>query len=92
MVNYTEIKDWLDGMTFSSNFDQFKRELNQGLLHSDATIFILNSSMKPNIEIIFEDSFPISLSGMTMKTDDENVKYIEVTATFEYKIFTVIKS
>lgn len=89
MNNYNEIKNWLDGMTFPERFQQFQKELDGRLLYSDATLIILNSSMKSNIEFTFEEAFPISLSGITLNTQDSDVSYIEVTSTFEYKYFTV---
>jgi len=55
---------------------------------SDGTLSILNSSMRPNMEITLTDMFPISLSPVDFTTADSTINY--VTATAEFK-FTLLK-
>jgi hypothetical protein len=45
----------------------------------------------PNYEIIFTDAFPVSLTGVTFTTTDNDVNYIEASATFKYTYFTITK-
>jgi len=94
MQNYLEIYNWLTGMTFPDNFDQYTNitTRNQGDssgIYSDATLTILNSSMNSNIEIGFEDLIPVSISDIQLDVKSSDINYVEATASFKYKSFTV---
>ena len=56
---------------------------------SDATLTILNSAMNPNKEIAFKDVYCSSLSDLPFTTQAADVDYIECTATFKYRSFTI---
>lgn len=87
-VNYFEIYNWLVKLGFPNNFDQYAAIASaapgsgQGTV-SDATLTILNSSMRPNLEVILHDLFPVSISDANFTTADTTVDY--VTATVEFK-------
>ena len=51
----------------------------------------MNSGMVPNIEIKFQDLFPISLGDINFTTTDSDVNYVTNTAVFKYKYFTIEK-
>jgi len=94
MQNYLEIYNWLTGMTFPDNFDQYTNitTRNQGDssgIYSDATLTILNSSMNSNVEIGFEDLIPVSISDIQLDVKSSDINYVEATASFKYKSFTV---
>ena len=81
-------------MTFPDNFDQYTNitTRNQGDssgIYSDATLTILNSSMNSNIEIGFEDLIPVSISDIQLDVKSSDINYVEATASFKYKSFTV---
>jgi len=61
--------------------------VNTGAIFSDATLNILTSKNNPNIEVRFSDVFPTSLSGLQYTTADTDIKYLESTVTFGYKIY-----
>ena len=87
-VNYFEIYNWLVKLGFPNNFNQYAAIAasppgsGQGTV-SDATLTILNSSMRPNLEVILHDLFPVSISDANFTTTDTTVDY--VTATVEFK-------
>lgn len=92
-ANYLEIYNWLLNLGFPEKFDQYASiaamapGTGQNTV-SDGTLSILNSSMRPNMEIVLTDMFPISLSPVEFTTADSTINY--VTATAEFK-FTLLK-
>jgi hypothetical protein len=90
MNNYIEVFDWIKGLTFPENFDQFKKlsESDEGL-RSDISIVVKNSSKNPSIVIDYFDCFPIALSEVLLDTTQNDVIYPEVTVTFQYNYFSI---
>jgi|SRR6056300_436445 len=94
LSDYKEIYDWIVGIGFPNNYDQFKALKNQPLwsgegLESDATLTILSSAMNPIMKIELEDLFPISLTPITMDARDTNIEYLEATASFRFNNYTL---
>lgn len=95
-ANYFEIYNWLIALGFPEDTGQYKKlkdvtRGNKETIYSDATLTILNSAMMPNIEVTFQDLFPIGIGDINFTTSDSDVNYVTNTATFKYKIFTVKK-
>jgi hypothetical protein len=90
MNNYIEVFNWLKGLSFPENFDQYKnlKESEYGLL-TDISIVIMNSHKNPNIEMQFKDCFPVSLSDVTLDTTQSDVIYPQATVTFTFTNFTI---
>jgi len=97
--NYIELYDWMVQLGFPESFDQAKNIYGSGTSvdfridgpYSDATITILNSAMRPNLEVLFEDAYPISLSDLQFSATGPSVDYIECQATFRYKLFRILR-
>ncbi len=94
MKSWLEIYSWIRDTGFPEKFEQYKNIAKKNRLEgeglkSEIVLVILNSVMRPNIEITFHDSMPISLSGFTMNTVDNSVKYFTSTARFRYTYFTL---
>lgn len=93
-ANYFEIQRWMYGLGFPENYGQYhdlKKNppfVGEGLA-SDISVMILNSVRKPNIEIIFHDCFPTSISDLVFSTTPPDVDYLEATATFAYTFYEV---
>lgn len=96
MENYLEIYNWLIGLGFPDEFQQYANlaanepGTGQGL-YSDCALIVLSSAMNPNMEITFNDCFPVSLTAATFVSTDPDVNYLEATASFACKKFTVTK-
>ena len=76
--------DWLIGLGFPEQYEQYKtRKETSGTL-SDATLVILNSNMTPNYRIIFKDLFPTSVSEVLFDSASPDIEGIKATATFRY--------
>lgn len=94
LKNYLEIHNWIKALGKPQNFDQYKNisELapytGEGI-YSDLTVVVLSSTKTPNYEINFADAFPSALSDLLFNTVDENVNYIEATATFRYTYYDI---
>lgn len=92
--NYIEIYDWLKGLGFPDDFDQYKdlaadnKQLTGDGIESDAYLMIMSSAMNPIVRIDFEDVFPISLGDFSMDSRDTGIEYIETTATFKFLRYT----
>lgn len=95
-VNYFEIYNWMVKLGFPNNFGQYAALASaapgtgQGTV-SDGTLTILNSSMHPNVEVIFRDMFPVSISDTNFTTTDTTVDYVTATVEFKYTYLTFNK-
>lgn len=86
MTNYLEIHDWLVGLGHPDSLQQYK-DLSEKV--SDASLIILTSNNNANVRISFQDVFPLSLEPLLFDTTQTDVEFLEVSATFAYKKFTV---
>lgn len=89
MTDYLEIYKWMTGLASPVNFDGYKALVDAGAgntesLYSDISLQIMNSSMNTNIQVIFYDAFPVSLSDIEFNSTDTSVNYIECSVEFKY--------
>lgn len=98
LKNYNELYDWIVGLTFpESREDQYKPLAQGGLdvrprfgrLASDATLHILTNSSNYNFNVDFTDMFPLTISSINLRNDDEDIQPITATATFAYTVFDI---
>lgn len=95
LQNYLEIQNWIRGVGKTSYqkyaaINSNKSYTGDGIT-SEISVSVLTSSKNPNYEIVFQEAFPISLSGLTFKTTDDSVDYLEATAQFRYLIYDINK-
>jgi len=93
MRDYFELYDWITAIGKPLDFDQYKNAFNTVSTLGrgpkvDGDLMILNSAMKPNIKISFEDIIPVSLSGFTFDSSQTDVTYVTAKATFKYFAYT----
>ena len=90
MASYFEIFDWIVGLGKPDSFDQYAALANtssvtgQGIM-SDASLIILNGTMKPNVAVTFYDVIPQTLSGFEFDSTNSGIDYISATATFKFR-------
>jgi len=102
MRNYKEIFDWIVALGFPENFNQYRAiapqrgaiggPVTQGTgtgVYSDGSLLILNSVKNPIIEFSFKEMYPVSLTDISFDTKLSSVDYLDVTATFAYRNFTL---
>ena len=58
-----------------------------GPIFSDATLNVLTSKNNANIEVRFNDVFPVSLSGLNFDQQADDVTYLSATVGFKYKLY-----
>jgi hypothetical protein len=94
LKNYLEIYNWLIAIGFPDDFNQYRQIANadpmsgEGIF-SDCTLTVLSSAMNPNIEITYIDAYPTTISDITFDSREQDVNYIEATATFAYRRFKI---
>ena len=84
----------MEAITGPKSFDQYKtrKESNESLridtgdLFSSAELITLTNSKNPNMQVIFDDIFPINLSGIEF--DTTHAENITVTSTVVFKYTT----
>ena len=89
--SWTTVSDWLKGMTFPDNFEEYKNlSLQQQLQlgsktpqYSDAILTIFSNKNNPILSLNFQDMFPITLSGINLSVKDD--AQVIKTATAEFK-------
>jgi hypothetical protein len=101
LENYMEIQNWIRGLGFPENLQQFSNLEQQGLvrgnyakdrqnIYSDGTLQVLTSSQLPNFQISFKDLFPYSLSTMTFDATDTDVQYFTAEVSFKYTVYDIV--
>ena len=58
-----------------------------GPIFSDATLNVLTSKNNANIEVRFNNIFPISLSGLNFNQQADDIDYLSATVSFKYKLY-----
>jgi len=79
-----------DSLTGLRNVQRTQRSLGEGGT-SDATLTVLNSASNPNLSIELQDAFPLSLSDIQFDVRNQDIDYVEATATFKFKLFKIFK-
>ena len=92
MEVFREVVQWIKGMAFPSDFNQYGRtQLKSRTLdvvddiYSDITLMILNSKSNPNMKITYYDAFPITVGGFQLSTTDTEAPHITVDVTFTFR-------
>jgi hypothetical protein len=94
LTNYKEVHNWLYGLGKPESFKEYRHlsEKPQFLgfgLKSDISLLIQTGIKNPNINIVFVDAFPISLSDIQFDTTPTDIMYVSVSATFKYTYYEI---
>tara|TARA_Y100000361_G_C10968210_1_gene242490 strand:+ start:21 stop:620 length:600 start_codon:yes stop_codon:yes gene_type:complete len=102
MENYLSLNSWIVGLGQPESLVQYeqledigpKQRIRAGtdpryIEFSDATLQILNSNFQPNINIVFRDIFPISVSTLEFDASQRDYSYFTCEATFKYTLYTI---
>jgi len=102
MESWIEIHDWIRGMTFPRDFQDYvnlknlnsytKLQPPEKVQYSDCILTILSSSNNPVVRFKYYDVFPTTLSTFMMNSTDSPDNPITADATFRYSYFDVIKN
>ena len=102
LSNYREIHNWMTGIGFPKNNQQFTAAVdadaslatptgnksgNPNALVSDATLTILTNKNNPNLRVNFKNCYPLSLGGLTYNTQTTDTEQLTTTVTFKYDVY-----
>ena len=79
LKNYTEMYDWITSN--STVAPKFK----------DVTLSIQTNKNTVNKQLLFHDSFPVSLGDLSFTTQDTAVDYLTCDVTFQYNKFEFVR-
>lgn len=101
LKNYLELENWLRGIAAPEEFKEHSEFLSDNRLvaprgvlppatiYSDARLLISSNSNTPNHEIVFQDLFPVSLSGLTFTVGNDTINHSKATAEFVYRQYKI---
>lgn len=99
MSNYKALYNWVVGLGFPQDHNQFQDLLNSSLqsdisdagkVHSDGTLIILDNMSNPIQTIQFIDLVPVSLGSLTFTSTSQDVQYLVGRASFRYTYYEFI--
>lgn len=94
LKNYLEVHEWIKALGFPDSFQRYaslasKPPSSGDGIKSDASLIITTNGKIPQIEINFQDIFPISLSDLDFDVTMTSVDYITARAEFKYTLFHI---
>jgi hypothetical protein len=100
LENYLEMQNWIRGLGYPENLDQFVQLESQGIIqpnyikrsqniYSDGTLQVLSSSSIPNFQISFKDLFPYSLQTLTFDATQTDIQYFTADVSFKYTVYDI---
>lgn len=104
MTNYNELLGWLIALGFPKDYKQYSsfikdketkfpfytsERYKDNLAYSDSTLTILDSTNNPKTNIIFYDSFPISLESLDYDVTSTEVPFMVGISSFKYAYFEI---
>jgi hypothetical protein len=92
LSSWTDIHDWIRGMAFPDNFDEYSNLKNlspfisnqKAPQYCDASLQIQTALNNRKFLIEFSDLYPISLSGINFTTTDDNNSTVTARASFRF--------
>lgn len=91
LKNYSEIFDWMIGLTYPENFDQYANLTEGEGLYSDASLIVQDNSKNSTTEFKFVDVFPTTLGQIQLDHQQSDVQYATSTVTFQINSYTINK-
>lgn len=97
---WLDIHNWLRGMTFPTNFEEYQNLKNLSPIayyapkpqYSDGMLNILSGLNNKKITVQFTDIFPVSLSAIQFNATDTDTPTITATATFRYSWYDISRT
>tara|TARA_B100001113_G_scaffold170151_1_gene139193 strand:- start:232 stop:777 length:546 start_codon:yes stop_codon:yes gene_type:complete len=102
MDNYYEIYKWLKGLSNPRHEEEFAaylagvvdvgRKDNFQKATTDARLLVLDSNFNSITTTVFQNLFPVSLSGVRLSADATDIDYVTADVTFKYTLLEFIDS
>lgn len=89
LINYSSLYHWLRDTGSPVDYAEYNMiypgsPIQDTGIHSEISLIILTGLANPNIEVIYHDSFPTRLSGMTFASTPQDVNYVTASCDFTY--------
>lgn len=91
LKNWLSIYDWIIGMGIpdKESAEKYKKLKDENRLVADGTLAVLTSNMNVQMEVQFQNMFPLSLSGISFDSSAADVDYVIADVSFQYDIYEV---
>ena len=98
LENYMSIHNWLTGLGFPENPQQFtdkttdeesQRDMNEQF--SDGSLRILNSNFQTMAIVKFNDLFPTSITSLEFDSTETDINFFTAEASFKYTVYNIVK-
>ena len=83
MSNYATIHKWIAKTGLAEGYDTEDPQEGQIALE------ILSSNFRSNLQIEYDNAWPVSLSPLSFDASETGVTYLTATATFKYTIYRI---
>jgi len=91
MKNWLSIYDWIIGLGFPTEEGQvkYKKMTENSELTTDATLTVLTGNMNPQLNFVFKECFPLSLTSIAFDSGGTDIDYVTADVSFRYDVYTV---
>ena len=95
LQNWLEVYEWIKGITFPEDQEQYRRLANAntpspwGEIYSDGILTILTSNKNIQYVAKFTNLFPVDLTDIEMSSDVADAEVVAADATFAYTTYKV---
>jgi len=91
MKNWLSIYDWIIGLGFPTEEGQkkYKKLSENSELTTDATLTVLTGNMNPQLNFVFKECFPLSLTSIAFDSGGTDIDYVTADVSFRYDVYTV---
>ena len=97
LENYMAIHNWITGLGFPENFDQYKNLVtnddgigDEKLQFSDGSLAILNSNYREVAQIRFKDLFPYYITSIDFDSTVNDIQYFTAEVSFKYTVYSIV--
>ena len=69
--------------------EKYKKLSENSELTTDATLTVLTGNMNPQINFVFQDCFPLTLSSIAFDSGGTDIEYVTADVSFRYDFYRV---
>ena len=96
LKNWLEIYNWIVGLTYPEDTEQYKKLYKSGNslssfggLYSDGSLYILSSHKNAQYKVDFTHLFPITLTDIDMDSSLGDIDAITADVSFQYTTYNI---
>lgn len=94
LSNWRELVDWMRGVTFPDNYDQYRLATSpsekEASLFTDITVTVLSNFKKPILNLVFKNCLPASLGGFTFSSTDTDIATVGCDISFNFEDIDIV--